>query len=125
MAGKRQNSASNATLPPSKRCLYCGLAFITRNPRRLYCSERCRRDFQNERRAEERAERRAAREAARWDDPWERDDWAIMANALLDASPVFEDTPWGGVSVKLPKPNPKRKKKEKNPGWLWLPGVPQ
>ena len=123
MGGKTLKIKSKHISDSSPRyCPCCGTEFLTRNPRRLYCCERCRRDWQNERRAHERAERRELGRPV-FDDPWERDDWEIMGNALLDAAPVFEDSPWCGPSVKIVKPV--RKKKEKNPGWLWLPGVPQ
>lgn len=107
-------------------CLYCGIDFISHNPRRLYCSERCRRDIQNERRRDERAEAREVREASHWDyDPWERNDLGdeVFANALLDADP-WGDNPWGGLQITV-KPKRGKKEKRKNVGWLWLPGVPQ
>jgi hypothetical protein len=95
------------------------MEFISHNPRRLYCSERCRRDQQNELRRDRRAEEREAREASHWDyDPWERDDLGdeVLTNALLDAAPILSDNPWGGVQIDIPKKT-----------WLWLPGlgVPQ
>lgn len=101
------------------------MEFISHNPRRLYCSERCRRDQQNELRRDRRAEEREALEASHWDyDPWERSDLGdeVTLNALLDATP-WQDNPWGGLQITV---KPKRGKKEKkNVGWLWLPGVPQ
>ena len=104
-------------------CLYCGLEFISHNPRRLYCSERCRRDFQNERRRDERAEKREVRDASRWDyDPWERNDLGdeVTLNALLDATP-WDDNPWGGFSVEVPMEQ--RGKRKKHKGQAFLPGV--
>lgn len=79
-----------------RTCRYCGNPLPKNAPASLkYCSDRCRRDYQNERRREERAEAREAREAgAAWLDPWSRcdvDDWTaeeILANALLDPLPV-------------------------------------
>jgi len=113
-------------------CLYCGLEFLSHNPRRLYCSERCRRDFQDDRRRAERAEQRETRERIAWDEKphWLQDPWALCdedddawdgrwCNALLDPVPVEDDAPWGVVEK-----TPKRKRK-KHDGWLWLPGVPQ
>lgn len=107
-------------------CLFCGTQFYTHNPRRLYCSERCRRDIQNERRRDERAEAREVREASRWDyDPWEKNDLGdeVTLNALLDATP-WEDAPWDAPATGY-KMKPVQKKKRKNENWLWLPGVPQ
>ena len=107
-------------------CQYCGREIDTTYSRRMYCSERCARDAQNERRREERAEAREIREATHWDhDPWDRNDiehiqenWEeIYSNALLDPPP---DPPWDWPAA----PAKKHRKKEKNPGWLWLPGVP-
>ena len=77
-----------------KVCRDCQHEFLTTRLRSLYCCERCRRHYQDERRKEERAERRDARQAGKpMADPWERcdlDDWTaaeIWANALLDAKP--------------------------------------
>lgn len=81
-------------------CRYCGIPLPADASARLtYCSEKCRRDYQNERRREERAEARALREAesGAWLDPWARsdlDEWGveeIFANALLDPMPVTEE----------------------------------
>lgn len=78
-------------------CRYCGNPLPKDAPANLkYCSDRCRREYQNERRREERAEARALREAesGAWLDPWSRcdlDEWSveeIYANALLDPLPV-------------------------------------
>lgn len=111
-------------------CQYCGLEYWSHNRRRLYCSERCRRSYQNDRRRDERAERaeesEAWHEAAPWQqDPWERndlEDWEeIFENALLDPPPQ-DDAPWDAPVKPAVKA---KKKKEKNRGWLWLPGVPQ
>lgn len=119
-------------------CQYCGVEFVSRNIRRLYCSERCRRDFQDERRRAERAEIREAKERAAWDekphwlqDPWafdgkdELDAWqSVWAQALLDPMPVEDDAPWDLPAEPAAKKK-KRKKRKELPGWLWLPGVPQ
>lgn len=81
-------------------CRYCGAPIPEKAPAsRVYCSDNCRRDYQNERRREERAEARALREAesGSWIDPWARsdlDEWSeeeIYANALLDPVPVTEE----------------------------------
>lgn len=79
-----------------KRCAYepCGRAFETDNPRRMFCSERCRRSGQNAARREARAEARAFREALRpMPDPWaamtsDDAEGDIWSNALLDALPA-------------------------------------
>lgn len=115
-------------------CAYCGKEFRTTNPRRLYCSDTCRRAEQNERRRDERAEAAEVKAASHWGhDPWadmEADDgWdGVWANALLDPAPILDDAPWGGVQATLPerKPEPKRKrkKKDRHAGQCWLPGVP-
>jgi hypothetical protein len=113
-------------------CHYCGLEYWSHNRRRLYCSERCRRSYQNDRRKDERAERaeesEAWHEAAPWQqDPWERNDlenWEdIFTNALLDPPPQ-DDAPWDAPVKPVVKAN---RKKRKNENWMWLPGlsVPQ
>ena len=112
-------------------CQYCGTEYYSHNVRRLYCSERCRRDFQNDRRAGERAEEREFREQLLGVDEkphWMQDPWAAMDaedpawdNALLDAAPVLEDSPWGGPSVVVEKP--KGRKKDKHAGQAFLPGM--
>ena len=119
-------------------CACCGAEYPSGNPRRLYCSTRCRRDFQNERRREERAEAREARERQAWDEKphWLQDPWAfdgkddldawqsVWAQALLDPLPG-EEAPWDHPAEPCPAKKKKRKKRRENPGWLWLPGVPQ
>lgn len=115
-------------------CIYCGREFTTRSPKRLYCSAKCRRDAQNERRRDERAEAAEVKAASHWGhDPWqdmEADDaWdGVWANALLDPAPILDDAPWGGIQTTLPERKPekqrKRKKKDRHAGQCWLPGVP-
>ena len=126
--GKKREIKSKSTWGDRvASCVYCGLEFISHNPRRMYCSERCRRDAQNERRRDERAEMREIREASKWDyDPWERNDMDddIYGNALLDATP-WTDNPWGGLQLPdMPRKRTQKKQQKKNK-WLWLPGVPQ
>lgn len=116
-------------------CQYCGTEYYSHNVRRLYCSERCRRDFQNDRRAGERAEERELREQL-WgvdekphymQDPWAAMDAedAAWDNALLDAAPVLEDSPWGGPSVAVQPvgKTDKLRKRKKHEGQLMLPGM--
>ena len=125
-------------------CQYCGTVFLSRKIRRLYCSERCRRDFQDDRRMAERAEIREFEERLGWDetphawqDPWARcdeggddlDAWqGIWGNALLDAAPIIDDAPWEtaaqpvGKADKLPQ---KRKQRKQHEGQLALPGMEQ
>ncbi len=43
-------------------CRQCAAPFMTENPKRMYCSTRCRRAYQDERRKRERAEATQARE---------------------------------------------------------------
>lgn len=73
----------------------CGREFETRNLRRVFCCERCRRTGQNASRRSARAEARQARERTRpMADPWAQlpaDEWeaeTVWANALLDAVPA-------------------------------------
>lgn len=117
-------------------CQYCGVEYYSHNVRRLYCSERCRRDFQNDRRAGERAEERELREQL-WSDEkphWMQDPWQVMDaedaawdNALLDAAPELGDNPWGGPSVMVGQlvgnSDKLRKRKRKHEGQLMLPGM--
>lgn len=79
-----------------KLCAYepCGRAFETDNPRRIFCSARCRRSGQNAARRQARADARAFRESLRpMSDPWavmtpDDGDGDIWSNALLDALPA-------------------------------------
>lgn len=123
-------------------CQYCGTVFLSRNIRRLYCSERCRRDYQDDRRMAERAELREFAERVLDDKPhWMQDPWArceeggddldawegIWGNALLDALPsVEDDAPWEDVPAQEAMPQGrKRKKKDKHAGQAYLPGMEQ
>ena len=80
-------------------CRYCGGPLPDGSTRhRLYCSDHCRRKYQDERRKAERDELKALRHedkaGAAWLDPWSRcdlDEWTaeeILANALLDPLPA-------------------------------------
>lgn len=84
-------------------CQYCGEE-LPEHTRRVYCSTRCRRDAQNERRRDERAELREAREAEQampMGNPFDPDfiarlDWweaaEIYSNACLDPEPAKHET---------------------------------
>lgn len=80
-------------------CRYCGGPLPDGSTRhRLYCSDHCRRKYQDARRKAERDELKAIRHEDKagdvWLDPWSRcdvDDWTaeeILANALLDPLPA-------------------------------------
>lgn len=82
-----------------RQCRYCGGPLPDGSYRsRRYCSDHCRRKYQDERRKAERDELKALRHedkaGAAWLDPWSRcdvDDWTaeeIFANALLDPLPA-------------------------------------
>jgi len=80
-------------------CQRCGKEYEATNRRQLYCSEYCRRQYQNETRKAQRAELADCikYEAKPWDyDPWERNDLDnlenIFANALTDG---WTGTPCG------------------------------
>lgn len=84
-------------------CLFCGEP-LPENARRLYCSTRCRRDAQNERRREERAafkEAQDAENAKPMPDPFSEEhiamlDWweaaEVYDNARLYPEPVQMET---------------------------------
>ncbi len=83
-------------------CRFCRRAFAPARSGSFYCSEKCRRAYQNLRRKEERAEARELREAsAPLADPWAKSDLddlsgeAIWQNALLDPLPPGMEPPWG------------------------------
>ena len=112
-------------------CQFCGAEYVSANPLRKYCSERCRRQMQNERRLDWREQyghsSRGVAEYLPWeDDPWDSDDYAILANALTDPAPQSKwcivDNVWGGPSAIRVKTEKKRarKGKEDKSGWLWL-----
>lgn len=80
-----------------RACRNCGALFHAGTAaKKLYCSEACRREYQNKRRKDERKEEKEARCATQgiWPDPWQRNDLdaasleAIYANALLDPLPI-------------------------------------
>lgn len=89
-------------------CLYCGEE-LPEKSRRLYCSTRCRRDMQNEKRREERAEAAELRERERlrpMADPFSEDFIAsldfweaaeVYANACLDPEPVRAETSYDRI----------------------------
>ena len=84
-------------------------AHIPDGSRKTYCSTRCRRDAQNERRREERAELAEIREAEKlrpMGDPFDADliaslDWweaaEVYANACLDPEPVKTETTYDRI----------------------------
>ena len=86
-------------------CPHCYAEFPD-GSRKTYCSTRCRRDAQNERRREERAELAEIREAEKqrpFDDPWSRSDFddcsieEILAASLIDCMPSMYDTAYDKV----------------------------
>lgn len=76
-----------------KLCPYCHSPVKGKLSSRVFCTERCRRKWQDKRRMEERRRARIEREGGLFD-PWaasDLDDWdadAILANALLDPDPM-------------------------------------
>ncbi len=108
-------------------CRNCGAPIPENAPaRRVYCSEGCRREYQNERRREDRAADKALREAesGAWLDPWARcdlDEWSaaeIYANALLDPAPVTDEADVLAGPLVTARPGKAERDWEKN--WLWL-----
>ena len=75
-----------------RRCRRCGRALF--GPAcKIFCSERCRRKYQDERRMADR--RRKADQRGIWAPPWEEDPWAgslggsqVCENALWDPPPA-------------------------------------
>ena len=74
-------------------CQRCGKIFYSKNVRRLYCSDLCRRKHQDEERKERRAEEAEAKAALAWAGeltyaPWETDDphnvESIFQNSITD-----------------------------------------
>lgn len=103
----------------ARYCLYCYGELTGRSARALFCSDKCRRDYQNEKRREERAEARELRQNSHpMDDPWEKVGvvgWAedeMWGNALLDPLPA-------GMGMPEKKPA-KRKKGAWKERWLRL-----
>lgn len=92
----------------AKECPYCGNP-IPEKSRKTYCSERCRRDMQNERRRDERAEfleQLEIEKARPMGNPFDLDfisalDWweaaEVYANACLDPEPSRVDTSYDKV----------------------------
>ena len=85
----------------TKLCRYCGAKFEVVKRNRLYCSDRCRRKYQDERRLAERAEYRAAKKARKkwqfdlvFDDP---DRPEIYGNSL--SSGIWEEVQPCGFTV--------------------------
>ena len=77
-----------------KVCRYCGTIFETTNIKKQYCSDTCRRHYQDARRKDERAELRAAKEAEKpMVDPWEAHylPGEVTANALFDEGMAMWD----------------------------------
>lgn len=112
-----------------KACRRCGAEFLALTRGRLYCSDSCRRAYQNERRMDERALARELREQARatpMTDFWGRsdlDDWtaeAILANALIDPCPDMYDTAYDKVqrSYRVLQDKEMAKPAKMRQGWL-------
>lgn len=88
----------------ARYCLFCGEPLLDKvASTRVYCSTKCRRDYQNERRREERAELAEIRRAEKnrpMMDPWSRNDLEdytveeIMELAwTMDPAPDMYETP--------------------------------
>lgn len=100
-------------------CLWCYTELTGKSARAVFCSTKCRRDYQNEKRREERAEARELRQKEKpMDDPWEKvgvigwPEDEMWENALLDPLPAGMDKP--------EEKKPKRKKDSWKERWLWL-----
>ena len=121
-------------------CQCCGREYESRNVRRMYCSTRCRRDWQNDRRQRERAEEREFHKRLAWDekphwlqDPWARcdeggddlDAWlGRWSNQLLDAPTIVDDAPWDMAdAAPVAKPKKRKRRKDKHKGQAFLPGM--
>ena len=109
-------------------CPHC-YGSIPDGSRKTYCSTRCRRDAQNERRREERAElaeARAAEKVRPMTDFWGRsdlDDWTaedILANAFVDPCPSMYDTAYDKVqrSYRVLQDKELAKPAKMRQGWL-------
>lgn len=115
----------------AKECPYCGNP-IPEKSRKTYCSERCRRDMQNERRRDERAEfleQLEIEKARPMGNPFDLDFIATLdfwdaaelyANACLDPEPVKEANSYDNVMrvyyTLIEKEQAKPKKMRQ--GWL-------
>lgn len=105
---------------------------IPEGSRRVYCSTRCRRDAQNERRRDERAEAREIREAEKarpMGDPFDADFIAsldfweaaeIYSNALLEPHPIMTETSYDKVQRSYRTLQDKELKKPQKMVQLWL-----
>ena len=109
-------------------CPHC-YAPIPDGSRKTYCSTKCRRDAQNERRREERAELREAQEAEKarpMMDFWGRsdlDDWTvedILANSYTDPCPSMYDTHYDKVQRSYRTLQDKELAKPAKMRQLWL-----
>ena len=116
----------------SALCTYChGPLPKGCQPHRKYCSDRCRRDMQNERRRDERAEMREIQEAENWrpmNDPYslQRNDLAYLTveeleviNFTLDAAPDMYETQWEKVDSMMQRVKSLPSEK-KHKSWLYL-----
>ena len=112
-------------------CLYCGIE-LPEKTRRLYCSTKCRRDAQNERRREERAEFREAQEAAKqkpMGDPYDLDfiatlDWweaaEVYSNSMLEPHPCMTEMSYDRIqrSYRVLQDKELAKPAKMRQGWL-------
>lgn len=88
-------------------CEFCGNIFDTPNPRRVFCSTRCRRDADNERKQERRSDEAELRDEYMMPDVWteNRLPYAITENTLLDGWTGRCEADFGqGVQVVLSCP---------------------
>lgn len=108
----------------ARYCLYCGTALPQNaSERRMYCSDRCRRHYQDARRRKERADGAVASGSAiRIADPWQRADlwdacrdWALSLAGPLPDVPAYKNT----CTV---NPSPAGVRKKKRASWkdCWL-----
>lgn len=113
-------------------CMYCfGPLPQGCQPHRKYCSHRCRRDMQNERRRDERAEMREVRDIEKYrpmNDPYsmQRNDLADLTveeieaiNYTLDAAPDMYEARWEKVDQMMQRVKSLPSEK-KNKNWLYL-----
>lgn len=116
----------------SDLCAYCfGPLPEGCQPHRKYCSDRCRRDMQNERRRDERAEMREVRDIEKYmpmNDPYsmQRNDLADLTveeieaiNYTLDAAPDMYEARWEKVDQMMQRVKSLPSEK-KNKNWLYL-----
>lgn len=109
-------------------CPHC-YAPIPDGSRKTYCSTKCRRDAQNERRREERAElaeASAAEKARPMTDPWSRSDFddlsveEILAASLIDCMPPMYETSYDRIlrSYRVLQDKELAKPAKMRQGWL-------